>query len=34
MDKAREYYQRFVDFWRDGELDRDRVEEAKQKIRT
>ena len=30
--KAREYYQRFVDFWGDGDLDRERVEEARGKL--
>ena len=34
MDKAREYYQRFLNFWQDGDMDRERVEEAQQKIRT
>jgi len=32
MDKAREYYRRFVDYWKDGDIDRERVEEAKRKI--
>jgi len=32
MDKAREYYRRFVGFWKDGDMDRERVEEAKRKI--
>jgi len=32
MDKAREYYRRFLYFWKDGDLDRDRVEEAERKI--
>ena len=31
-DKARQYYQRFVDFWKDGDLDRERVEEALSKL--
>jgi tetratricopeptide (TPR) repeat protein len=31
-EKAREYYRRFVDFWKDGDLDRDRVAEAQSKI--
>jgi len=31
-EKAREYYQRFLSFWRDGDMDRERVEEAKRKI--
>jgi tetratricopeptide (TPR) repeat protein/predicted Ser/Thr protein kinase len=34
VDQARHYYQRFVDFWKDGDMDRDRVEEALQKLRT
>jgi tetratricopeptide (TPR) repeat protein len=32
MEKAREYYQRFVDYWGDGDMDRERVEEARKKI--
>jgi tetratricopeptide (TPR) repeat protein len=32
-EKAREHYQRFVDFWKDGDIDRERVEEALNKIR-
>ncbi len=31
-EKAQEYYRRFVEFWNDGDLDRERVEEAKSKI--
>jgi tetratricopeptide (TPR) repeat protein len=34
VDQARRYYQRFLDFWKDGDMDRDRVEEALQKLRT
>jgi hypothetical protein len=34
MDRAREYYQRFVDFWGDGDIDRERVEEARTKSRS
>ena len=30
--KAREYYQRFVDFWGEGDMDRERVEEALSKL--
>jgi tetratricopeptide (TPR) repeat protein len=30
-EKARELYRRFYELWRDGEIDRDRVEEAKRK---
>ena len=32
MEKSREYYRRFVGFWKDGDMDRERVEEAKRKI--
>ncbi len=32
MDKAREYYQRFLDFWEDGDMDREHVKEALSKI--
>jgi tetratricopeptide (TPR) repeat protein len=32
MEKARHYYQRFVDFWKDGDLDRERIQEALSKI--
>ena len=32
QDKARQYYQRFVDFWGEGDLDRERIEEAKGKL--
>ena len=31
-DKARQNYQRFYDYWKDGDIDRDRVAEAKRKI--
>jgi tetratricopeptide (TPR) repeat protein len=31
-EKAREYYQRFVDYWKDGDIDRERVEEAQSKL--
>ena len=30
--KAREHYRRFVNYWKDGDLDRDRVAEAQRKI--
>jgi hypothetical protein len=30
--KARENFQRFVDFWKDGDLDRERVAEARSKL--
>jgi tetratricopeptide (TPR) repeat protein len=32
MEKASEYYRRFVDYWGDGDIDRERVEEAKSKL--
>ncbi len=32
LDKARQYYRRFVDFWKDGDMDRERVKEAMGKI--
>jgi len=32
MATARQYYRRFVDFWKGGDLDRERVEEALGKI--
>ena len=32
MDKAREYYRRFYEYWKDGDMDRERVEEAKSKL--
>jgi tetratricopeptide (TPR) repeat protein len=34
MEKAREHYQHFVDYWKDGDIDRERVEEALSKIRS
>jgi Tfp pilus assembly protein PilF len=30
-ERARELYRRFYELWRDGDIDRDRVEEAKRK---
>ena len=30
-DKAREYYRKFLEYWRDGDMDRDRVAEAAKK---
>jgi tetratricopeptide (TPR) repeat protein len=33
-DKARAYYQRFYDYWKDGDMDRDRVEEVETKLRS
>ncbi len=33
MEKARQYYGRFYDYWKAGDLDRERVAEAKSKIR-
>jgi tetratricopeptide (TPR) repeat protein len=32
MDKAREYYGRFYEYWKDGDMDRERVNEAKGKM--
>jgi tetratricopeptide (TPR) repeat protein/TolB-like protein len=32
LDKARPYYQRFVDYWKNGDIDRDRVAEAARKV--
>ena len=32
MEEARKYYRRFVEFWGDGDLDRDRVQEARGKL--
>ena len=32
MDKAREYYRRFYEYWKDGDMDRERVAEAKSKL--
>lgn len=29
---ARDKYRRFVEYWRDGDLDRDRIAEARRKI--
>ena len=34
MDKAREYYRRFYEYWKDGDMDREQVEEAKKKLDT
>ena len=31
MEKAREYYRRFYEYWKDGDMDRERVDEAKSK---
>jgi len=31
--RARAYYQRFVNYWGDGDIDRERVAEARKKIR-
>jgi tetratricopeptide (TPR) repeat protein len=31
-EKAREYYQRFYDYWKDGDIDRERVEDVKSKL--
>jgi tetratricopeptide (TPR) repeat protein len=32
MEKARQYYRRFYEFWKDGDMDRERVEEAARKL--
>ncbi len=32
MGRAREYYRRFHEYWKDGDMDRERVEEAKRKL--
>ena len=32
MEKAREYYRRFYEYWKDGDMDRERVEEARKKL--
>jgi tetratricopeptide (TPR) repeat protein len=32
MEKAREHYRRFYDYWKDGDMDRERIEEVKAKI--
>ena len=32
LEKAREHYRRFVDYWKDGDLDRERVAEAERKL--
>jgi tetratricopeptide (TPR) repeat protein len=32
MDKAREYYRRFYECWKDGDIDHERVQEAKGKL--
>ncbi len=32
LERARYYYARFFELWKDGDLDRERVEEAKRKI--
>ena len=31
-DKARAFYRRFVDYWGDGDMDRDRVADARKKL--
>jgi tetratricopeptide (TPR) repeat protein/predicted Ser/Thr protein kinase len=33
-DKAREHYRKFVDYWKDGDIDRDRVADAVKKLAT
>ncbi len=32
LEQARRYYRRFLDLWGDGDLDREQVEEARQKL--
>jgi tetratricopeptide (TPR) repeat protein len=32
LEEARQYYQRFLDHWADGDLDRDRVAQAKRVV--
>jgi tetratricopeptide (TPR) repeat protein len=32
MEKAHEYYRRFHEYWKDGDMDREQVEEAKRKM--
>ena len=32
MDNARKYYRRFYEYWKDGDMDRERVQEARRKI--
>jgi hypothetical protein len=29
MERAREYYRRLLEYWKDGDIDRDRVAEAR-----
>ena len=31
-DKARDYYRRFVEYWKNGDLDRERVADAQKKL--
>jgi hypothetical protein len=31
-EEARRYYKRFVDYWGEGDLDREQVEEARRKL--
>ena len=33
LEEARTYYQRFLDHWADGDLDRDRIAQAKRVVR-
>lgn len=33
QDKAREHYRKFLSYWKDGDLDRERVAEAEKKVR-
>jgi hypothetical protein len=32
MDQARKYYRRFYEYWKDGDIDREWVEEARSKL--
>jgi tetratricopeptide (TPR) repeat protein len=32
MEKAREHYHRFYEYWKDGDMDRERLEEARRKL--
>ena len=34
METAREYYRHFYEYWKNGDMDRERVEEAKSKLET
>jgi hypothetical protein len=32
MEKSRQYHKRFYEYWKDGDIDRERVAEAKSKM--